>query len=315
MIDKSFESKCFICIYPVEICFVAGGNRRIGMLAGPFIRRLGQGWLIVILLALTSAASAGGATTVPSPEIENGFRLMYNLNFAQAEREFSAFERQHADNPMGPVSEAADLLFSEFQRLGVLETQFYENDSAFAARKKLAADPTVRERFNAALTQAETLAHARLTKNPTDHDAMFALTLASGLRADYLALIEKRNLASLHYAKQASALGNQLLAVHPDCYDAHLASGVSRYLTGSLAAPLRWLVRLGGANPDKQGGIAELQLTAQRGELLAPFARILLAIAYVRDKDKTRALAELDSLRSQFPANPLFAREIARLDK
>jgi hypothetical protein len=75
------------------------------------------------------------------------------------------------------------------------------------------------------------------------------------------------------------------------------------------------MARLGGANPDKQGGLAELQLTAARGELLAPFARILLAIAYVRDKDKGRAVLELDSLRKDFPANPLFATEIARLEK
>ena len=257
----------------------------------------------------------GTASNEPSAEIENGFRLMYNLNFSQAEREFSAFEQQHQDNPMGPVSVAADLLFSEFQRLGVLEGQFYENDSAFAARKKLTADPVVRDRFNQALTQAEKLAHERLAKDSTDHDALFALTLASGLRSDYLAMIEKRNLASLHHAKQAEVYGNQLLAIHPDCYDAHLASGVSRYLTGSLSAPLRWIVRLGGANPDKQGGIKELQLTAERGVLLAPFARILLAIAYVRDKDKTRALQELDTLRQQFPGNRLFAREIAELDK
>jgi len=266
--------------------------------------------LMPVLLILPGAASSE-----PSAEIEHGFRLMYNLNFSQAEREFSAFEQQHRDNPMGPVSEAADLLFSEFQRLGVLEGQFYENDSAFAARKKLAADPVVRDRFNQALTQAEKLAHERLAKNSTDHDALFALTLASGLRSDYLAMIEKRNLASLHHAKQAEVYGNQLLAIHPDCYDAHLASGVSRYLTGSLPAPLRWIVRLGGANPDKQGGIKELQLTAERGVLLAPFARILLAIAYVRAKDKTRALQELDTLRQEFPANGLFAREIAKLDK
>lgn len=274
-----------------------------------------SGGFISTLLAATLLTFPAAASNVPAPEIENGFRSMYNLEFAQAQRAFKAFEQQHADNPIGPVSEAADLLFGEFQRLGVLQTQFYENDSAFAARKKLAADPSVRDRFNTALAQAEELAHVRLATDATDHDALFALTLASGLRADYLALIEKRNFASLHYAKLASAFGNQLLAVHPDCYDAHLASGVSRYLTGSLAAPLRWMVRLGGASPDKQGGIAELELTAQRGELLAPFARILLAIAYVRDKNKSRALAELDSLRQEFPSNPLFATEIARLEQ
>jgi hypothetical protein len=254
------------------------------------------------------------ATASPAPEIQSGFRLMYNLKFDQAEQEFLAFEQQHADNAIGPIAQAAGILFSEFHRLGVLEAQFYESDSAFAARKKLVANPAMRERFEAALTRGEELAQKKLERTPGDHDSMFALTLASGLRADYAALIEKRNLASLRYAKQASKLGNQLLALHPDCYDAHLASGVSRYITGSMAAPLRWLVRLGGVNTDKQGGIAELQLTADHGELLAPFARILLAIAYVRDKDHSKAVQELVKLRTQFPGNPLFTQEIARLN-
>ena len=143
---------------------------------------------------------------------------------------------------------------------------------------------------------------------------MFALTLSSGLKADYAALIEKRNRASLHLTRQATAWADQLLKVDPDCYDAHLAGGISRYLIGSMAAPMRWILRLGGVKGDKQAGIAELQLTAERGHYLAPFARILLAIAYVRDKDPARARELLVSLRRDFPENPLFAREIARLD-
>jgi predicted Zn-dependent protease len=54
-------------------------------------------------------------------------------------------------------------------------------------------------------------------------------------------------------------------------------------------------------------------LTAERGHYLAPFARILLAIAYVREKDKVRARQLLISLRDEFPKNPLFEQEIARL--
>ena len=138
--------------------------------------------------------------------------------------------------------------------------------------------------------------------------------MSSGLKADYAGLIEKHNLASLHYTKAATAWAEQLLAVDPDCYDAHLATGVSQYIIGSMAAPIRWLVRLGGVSSDKQKGIAELQLTAERGHYLAPFARILLAIAYVREKDKARARELLVSLRNEFPQNPLFTQEIARLD-
>jgi hypothetical protein len=58
----------------------------------------------------------------------------------------------------------------------------------------------------------------------------------------------------------------------------------------------------------------ELQMTAEKGQYLAPFARILLAIAYVREKDKPRARELLTGLRQQFPNNSLFTREIARLD-
>jgi predicted Zn-dependent protease len=38
-----------------------------------------------------------------------------------------------------------------------------------------------------------------------------------------------------------------------------------------------------------------------------------LAIAYVRDKDRDRAREVLSSLREDFPNNPLFGKEIARL--
>jgi hypothetical protein len=214
---------------------------------------------------------------------------------------------------MGPVSEAAGILFSEFNRLGVLESQFYENDSMFASRKKYVADPQQRVRFEDLLTRGESLAHAALARDTHDRDGLLAMTLVNGLRADYVALIEKRNLASLHYTKQSSIWADRLLAVDPTCYDAHLAGGVSKYIIGSMAAPVRWVLRVGGVTGDKARGISELQTTADQGRLLAPFARILLAIAYVRDKDSARARAELLSLEKDFPNNPLFARELTRL--
>jgi len=72
-------------------------------------------------------------------------------------------------------------------------------------------------------------------------------------------------------------------------------------------------LRVGGVSGDKKQGISELQITATTGQYLAPFARILLAIAYVREKDTMKARELLASLRDQYPKNPLFAREIARL--
>jgi len=76
---------------------------------------------------------------------------------------------------------------------------------------------------------------------------------------------------------------------------------------------VRWVLRMGGLPSDKQGGIADLQTAADHGHYLAPFARILLSIAYVRDKDKTRAIELLAGLQKEFPRNSLFGREIAHL--
>jgi len=267
--------------------------------------------LALLLLVIVPQTFAN----LPSASLDRGFVLLYDLDFARAQREFESWEKLNPDDPMGPVSEAADILFSEFNRLGVLEAQFYESDSVFAARKTYHPDPEQRSRFEQQLDRAEQMAKLRLARDPRDPDALFGMTLSNGLRSDFAALIEKRNEASLHYTKEATAWSQQLLAADPTCYDAHLASGMSRYIIGSMAAPVRWILRIGGVSGDKAGGIAELQTTAAHGHLLAPFARILLAIAYAREKDFAHARELLGGLQRQFPDNPLFGRELARLDQ
>jgi hypothetical protein len=252
---------------------------------------------------------------LPSASLDRGFGRLYDLDFSGAQKDFETWEKGNPGNPMGPASEAAGTLFSEFNRLGVLEAQFYEDDSMFAARKKYVADPAQQKRFEQQLARAEDMAGIRLKADVRDRDALLAMTLASGLRSDFAALIEKRNVASLHYTKEATAWADRLLAVDPDCYDARLAGGVSRYIIGSMAAPVRWILRIGGVSGDKAGGIAELQTTAAKGRLLAPFARILLAIAYVREQETARARELLLSLQNEFPNNTLFGRELSRLNR
>jgi hypothetical protein len=281
-----------------------------------YFLRLSRGWA-AILTALCICSDSAAAQKIPLPMqpsiLESGFTGLYNLDFSAAQKDFATWQAEHPDDPVGPVSEAAGFLFSEFNRLGVLEAQFYESDDAWAGRKKLTPDKNVRDQFEDAIGRAENLARSRLAKDPKDRDALFAMTLSSGLQADYAALIEKRNSASLHYTKEASMWGQQLLAECNDCYDALLATGFTKYVIGSLPAPLRWMLRMRGLPADKQGGISDLEMTAAHGHYLAPFARILLAIAYVRDKDRARALELLAGLHNDFPANTLFPREMERL--
>src|SRR5947209_15878514 len=239
--------------------------------------------LLILLVALAPFAAAANSFSLPP--LDHGFQLLYSLDFDRANGIFAGWEQSHPDDPLGPTFNAAGLLFSEFHRLGVLEAQFFQDDKQFQNRQKLSADPAVRAHFDAEIQKAQTIARSRLAKNTSDKDALFAMTLTNGLQADYAALVEKRNVASLRYTKEATVWAGQTLAVDHDCYDAHIAGGISKYIIGSMAAPVRWLVRLSGVSGDKHQGIQELKLVADRGHYLAPFANILLAIAYVRDHD------------------------------
>jgi tetratricopeptide (TPR) repeat protein len=275
-------------------------------------------WLAAVILC-GGAAPATARPAIPSAReseaIDLGYRRMYSLDFDGAARAFAAWQQERPEDPRGPVSEAAGLLFAELHRLGILETQFFVDDGAFTERGSRKPDPAVKVRFDAARKRAEALAHRRLAEDSRDADALFALALASGLEADYLSLIEDRNVAALSPTKHASEWAEKLLRVDPDYTDAYLATGLSKYIIGSTPAPIRWILRVGGFNGDKKEGIRELELTAERGRFLAPFARLLLAVAYLRQGDDAPARRMLERLQEEFPENPLYAREIERIQR
>jgi hypothetical protein len=264
-----------------------------------------RNWFAAVLLMLTPWPAHTADALAPT-EIEQGFQSMYNLDFQKAHQDFSTWEGTHPEDPMGPVSQAAGLLFGEFARLDILESELFTDDKNFEARSKLHPDPKAREQFYAAVDRGDQLADAALKLHADDSNALFAKCLAMGLRSDYVAMIDKEDLAALSYMKQGRILAQQLLQQKPDDYDALLAVGVENYLTGIKPAPVRWMLRLGGIQPDKEQGIRELQLTAAHGNLLKPFAKLLLAVAALRDKDDVQGCSLLHELAVAYPQNPLY---------
>ena len=84
-------------------------------------------------------------------------------------------------------------------------------------------------------------------------------------------------------------------------------------MLGLKPAPVRWLLRIYGAQTNKDQGIEKLRLTAAKGHYLLPFAQLLLAVAALRDKNRKQAGDLLAGLVRQFPNNTLFRRELDRL--
>jgi len=279
------------------------------------IRRLLPCIVFLASLACWQAApsAAAGALSASDP-LDAGFWHMYNLKFREAHLAFQSWERSHPNDPLGPASDAAAYLFGEFDRLGVLQSEFFVDNGRFEQREKVAPDPATREGFERALARSDRLADALLARSPNDEIALFAKVLNQGLRADYLALIDRRDLASLSRVKSSGVLAQQLLAAHPQLYDAYLALGVENYLLSLKPAPVRWALHFYGVETNKERGIRDLEVTAEKGHYLQPYARLLLAVAALRDHQQERARALLQGLAQEFPQNDLYRRELARLE-
>src|SRR6185437_2298691 len=109
-------------------------------------------------LILCAAAQAQSAQT---GLLDRGYREMYNLQFPEAHRTFAEFQRERPDDPMGPVSDAAAYLFGEFDRLHILQSEFFTQDEHFITDHKLAPDPALKQKFEAALASTRKLSARR----------------------------------------------------------------------------------------------------------------------------------------------------------
>jgi hypothetical protein len=258
-------------------------------------------------------APAPAPITDHSPGLDQGYFDMYNVNFGAAHQVFQSWLAQHPGDALAAASDAAAYLFSEFDRLHIIDVQLFADQSRFDSRTRLTTDPAVRKAFDDRTAQANRLADAALQINPHDARALYTKTVVAGMESNYALMIDRKDLAALSLTKQASVYAKQALAIDPRMYDAYLASGVENYMLSLRPAPIRWLLGVTGASTDKEQGIKLLTLTANQGHYLAPFARMMLAVAAIRDGNPQQARAILAALSKQFPGNTLYDRELARI--
>src|SRR5688572_5223398 len=260
------------------------------------------------------SAIPGAQEFVVDPLLDAGFRDMYGLNFAGCESRFAEYKRAQPADPFGDAALAACILFKEFHRVEVLDAEFYTDDKKLFGDRKIAPDPEVKRRLVSSTNRSLELANVMLRQNAHSQPALFARAMANGLMADYGALIEKKYLASSRLGRVALDDATTLLRLNPLFYDAYIWPGVANYVVGSLAFPLRWLAKLRGFPGDKERGIANLQLTADKGRLLKPYAKMLLVVTNLRSKKRAAAHALLAELSTEFPTNTLFEKHARRLE-
>lgn len=253
------------------------------------------------------------ALALPGATIEHALNRMYNFDFPSADREMDAYIAAHPEDPLGYGFRAASYLFRELDRLKILEAEFFASNKRIMEKRELRPDAALKQRFLSALDVSKAKAQAALDKDANDKNAIFAMSLAAGLTGDYVALVEKRQLGSLSYGKEAQSWAVRLLKIDPNFADAYLTTGLTEYLLGSVPFFVKWFVRFEEAEGDKKLAVERLSQTVRKGKYLGPFAKIMLAIIDVREKRPQSAEMRLVELCRDFPENPLFPKELESL--
>jgi hypothetical protein len=245
------------------------------------------------------------------PELEEGYRLLYEQKFAEARELFQKWAAANPDQPFGQVSLAASYLFEEFFLQRVLTSDYFLNDKRFLGGIEGTPDKARIANFDASIVKARQLALARLKKHPRDPEALFALTLSAGMQSDADSMLLRKHLDALKHLKEANSNAEMLLAQRPDAYDAYAAQGIANYVIGSLSSSARIMLWFGGIHGDRALGMNEVQKTADHGNYLKPFAKILLALSSRREKNEELARKNLKELTEEFPGNSVYDAEYA----
>ena len=263
--------------------------------------------LAAIPLLLAGAAALRAAT------VGDAYARLYNFDFPGAHKILDGYIAASPHDPLGHSTRAAAYLFFELDRLKILQGEFLTDDKKISGDDKLSPDPAIRSRFFASVEEAQRLAEARLRERPGDANSLFAFCITEGLKTDYTAFVEKRQLRSLASARKAHNYAVELLKSDPTFVDANLTTGITEYLVGSLPFFIRWFVKFDHTQGSKEQAVLNLERVAQQGRYLGPFARILLSIIHLREKRAPQSLRLLEGLVAEFPANPLLRMEMEKL--
>jgi tetratricopeptide (TPR) repeat protein len=262
-------------------------------------------WCLILAGAVAALAE--------EPPISKGFEYFYNLQYDDSIAEFT---RQVAEQPYQPAGYnhlAQAILYRDMFRAGALESELVSGSNPFLRRSKVDASPEDQRKFDQAIGRAMELAQATLKRNPNDTQALYALGVSYGLRANYNFLVRKAWRDSLRDATSARRCHSRVSELDPGFIDAQLVQGLHDYIVGSLPAYWRFVGVLVGFHGNKDEGIRRLELVAEKGRANRIDAQILLCAVCRRERRPQRAVVLLEGLIRRFPGNYLLPMELAQM--
>jgi len=259
------------------------------------------------------AASAPAISAESERALHAAFEHVYNLEFGPALEQFAAVARAEPESAAVRAFWASAVLYEILARQGTLRSQLFVTSNEFLKHERLPPDPALDRRFQELAAETETLARRRLEKNKNDTDALFALGLVYGSRANYAAGVKAKYFDGLRLGEKAYDYHKKLVKLRPELHDTGVVLGVHDYILGSLPSVHRFFLFFAGVRGSRERGLAYFEEVAARGEFLRTYGQVLLGVALIREEQLERALKVAEDLRARYPRNPIFGIELARL--
>lgn len=282
----------------------------------------GSIWYIgVLLLVLTASLSCSADTETWAPtrasndaNTRKGFDNFYNMDYDKSMREFEAAMQAHPDDPFAVNHLLSAIIFKELYRIGALDTEAYATDNFLTKKYLQPLDPKVHDRVYQLSEQSIRLSDAHLSKNPNDTNALYARSVARGLRSTYMGMAEHAWFAALRNALGARHDDERVLELDSNYVDAKNLLGLHLYVIGSLSWPAKVAASMVGVSGNKQKGLEYLREVAAHGNPeVAWDAKIALALFLRREQQYAEALQIAGGMYQAFPRNFLIATEYAHL--
>lgn len=271
---------------------------------------------MLVALACLRPLAAGGQDLFPHDQLErirDGLHDIYNLDYGRATANFERMIAESPDDPTGYAYLATTLWLEELSEKQELSIDRFAASDFFAeqARPLFVVDPALEARFRQLTEEAIARSKRRISSAPEDQTGLYLLGLAYQNLASFEASLKRDWWAAFRYGSRAYDCNRELLRRDPQFHDARLATGVYTYVAGSLGWSVKWLALLLGHRGSRGRGKQELELAAQKGQLAAADARVILVLIHTREHSYQQAYDDLAGLSAKYPRNYLLQMDMA----
>jgi len=251
--------------------------------------------LSLISLSLLTAIPAAGADPQARPELHPLYdktladvdRLLMEVRLDAADSLIGIYIERHPEHPAGYFFRAASLSWRIFLR---------PRDTDLGP---------LRNEFERSIKDCRRVAERASKRRESEFEGLLYLGAIYGQEA-LLALIDHKYLVMAPLAKQAWNYIGQTLVMDPRYYDSYFGKGMYQYFIAILPKPIQLLAEVYGFESDREQGLANIRLAAERGLYSQEAAGVMLMNIYSiieQPDDYVEDLAR--KLYARFPDNPL----------